>query len=517
ILFQSFLPTVSAKYKHSLEELGLKGNVTSLTIAVGKAKKESREIKKADLLYTLSYTFNGEGDLVDYLFEDANGNKISFTGKYKNGRQVSLVGNVDSYYYTYDKDGRKLTEEYKSNTGNLLDRREFKYDKKGNCISESLYNEMSCLGTTNMKYNSENQLMEQVFSGNEDEDTRTVYCYDTNGCVQEEKVYDYENKLIHTYTYSYEMDDRGNWTKRIKEDKGVPVEIQERSFVYDGTPVVAVSSSSKSIFTIENFVGLLVGLLIFFMIGHMLWVINQGKRYKTIFTLEYFLNKRSESGLLLFETDEELVNEQNLLTQAFSQWTVVESDGETELRKPTKMRQIKAATAALDELIAMNPLNPEVISLLNEYAEVINTNEARTFNGSKTIIIIGFLFAAFFTYTTGTGNFWKEFFTSGFVMWGPVIVYILASRVPNYLLDKKQSRTGRVKSHGTLAFILGIIGSGFTVRETIKYSDGSKEVNHDNSAHFIAWFIALLVMVVIAAFMWVWAIFNYFRNYVFYF
>lgn len=397
----------------------------------------------------------------------------------------------------------------------MLERTEFKSDAKGNCIYKATYNELSCLSVSKMKYDSNGNLVECVKSEEDGEDKREVYHYNKDNLPEKVEVYNEKNKLIESYTYKYVFDPEGNWVKRLKMEKGqtLPIEIAKREFTYWEKAAAPLSTNRL----LQTLVECLAAALCLCMIGHMLFVIYKGKRYKVVFTPDYFQAKRNELGLPQTETEEELDKQVGLLEQAFQIWTRV-PDMEEEYRKPTKMKQIKASAALLDEVIGMHPLDPGIIERLNELTDVINSAESRSFSGSKTIVVTGFLIAAFFTYTdSGSAHFIRNFFTSGFTIWGPAIVYILASRKPQFLIDKKIMADGG-KSHSLLfASLAGLVGAAHTVRTVTKWSDGTRTVDDDNSQHFFAWIISLFIMVMVAALMWIWAILNYLRNYIFYY
>ena len=174
----------------------------------------------------------------------------------------------------------------------------------------------------------------------------------------------------------------------------------------------------------------------------------------------------------------------------------------------------------MDQAIELCPMDEQLIAFLNEEVVVINSAESRSFYGSKTIVVAALLIAAFFNYTmVGWNGFWSflwSYVTDMYTLWGGAIVYILASRKPQFMIDNK-IMAGNGKSHSFLFGLLaGLVGSAATIRITTRWSDGTKTVDDDHSQHFIAWFISLLILVFVAALVWFWALFNYLRNYVIY-
>ena len=127
--------------------------------------------------------------------------------------------------------------------------------------------------------------------------------------------------------------------------------------------------------------------------------------------------------------------------------------GEEELRKPTSMKQIRQSTALMDQAIELCPMDEQLIAFLNEEVVVINSAESRSFYGSKTIVVAALLIAAFFNYTmVGWNGFWSflwSYVTDMYTLWGGAIVYILASRKPQFMIDNK-IMAGNGKSHSFL-------------------------------------------------------------------
>lgn len=295
------------------------------------------------------------------------------------------------------------------------------------------------------------------------------------------------------------------------------------SQVTSDSTVVNTSTSSNTDWLstlLMILLSLVIGGLMIFMVFHMAYVIYKGKRYKEVFTVDYFRNKRLEKGLPDTISEEEQIQQYELLDQAFKCWSVVSAPGEEELRKPTSIKQIRQSTALIDQAIELCPLDEQLIAFLNEEVEVINSAETRQFYGSKTIITAALLIAAFFNYTmVGWDGFWHflwDYITNMYTLWGGAIVYILASRKPQFMIDNK-IMSGKGKSHSFLFGLLaGLVGSAATIRTTTKWSDGTKTVDDDHSQHFIAWFISLIILVVVASLVWIWALFNYLRNYVIY-
>lgn len=511
LFLYSFSVLQAEVYKNTIEEMSLKGTMTSLSVSTFNVKMKGGKSESVDLQLTQSYKFDSSRNATETVITFPNNKEIKYTYLYEDGRLVSLKGKESAYNYTYDEKGNRKEELYVNKNGKVLERTEFTYDKNNRCIRRITSNEMSRLASIEMKYDANGNLCERSVSTIDGEDTRTVYTYNDKNLVEKEEVYNKRNRLIRTYTYSYKYDSIGNWIQKSTTENDEFNELMEREFKYDRNTVPLKTSKLK-----ETIVSCIVAFLCLCMIAHMLYVIYKGKRYKMIYTCDYFTAKRNELGLPLTETPEEIEQQCALLEEAFNTWSII-PEMQGEYRTPTKMKQIKSSTALLDQVIAMNPLDFDVIKRLNELTEVINTAEARSFSGSKTMVVVGFLFAAFLIYvTSGSDHFFRSYFTSGFRFWGPVIVYILASRKPQFLIDKKLQTDGGGRSL-LFASLAGLIGSAHTIRTVTKWSDGTKTVEDNHDQHLFAWMLTIIIMMFVVMLMWVWAILNYLRNYVFYY
>lgn len=242
----------------------------------------------------------------------------------------------------------------------------------------------------------------------------------------------------------------------------------------------------------------------------MIYVYFKGSRYKEIYTLDGMTAKRTEENKPSEMTEEEYNQCVNLLEDAFAVWTIQsQTENGEEIRKPTKMKQIKASSLLIDQAIALRPTDQEVIDRINELTDVINSNEKRYFDGSKALVWLGVIVGILLGFVMGPGVSILTLISTG--------CYILASRTPAFLVEKRANRGGGNIHNGMIAGIFGMIAGAQTVRTITTYSDGHKEYEDDNSQHWIAWILGLCLLVAIALFMALWAIINYLRNYVFYF
>lgn len=260
---------------------------------------------------------------------------------------------------------------------------------------------------------------------------------------------------------------------------------------------------------------LLMGAL--FVIGHMLYELFRPNDFsQEDFTVEGFVEKRQQEGRPAESSPQELEKCEELINDAWNCWTNIEVDEENEVeyRKPKKMKEIFRSKALLKQIVEIAPTDPEVVDGLNEYKEVVRTNEKRSFDGSWKLVFLGLAFAVVMALIMkGDSGFFMAFLTYGAFFWVSVLIYYLSSLTPQFLIEKRAKRGGGNISSGLVALAFGVMASGQTVR--YKYSDGTTEDDH--SGHMVALMLGIFVAIVVAFTIAFWAVLNYLRNYVLYF
>jgi len=210
IMSESTLPGEGSKkvLSKNVFKYDASGNMLELSNykADGKINSTIRSTYDATGKLIKEETLLGDGrvDLVSAIKTDPKGNKIE-------QEDVRPKGNIIfnyKYYYKYDEKGQ-LTERiaYRGN-GTLLFKYTFKYDDNGNrteWIQQG--SDSAVIGKVIYKYNEKNNLAEQTE-------------YNGNGSVKA------------VYTYSYDLDRKGNWIRRKKMQDGKVVEIKERDVKY---------------------------------------------------------------------------------------------------------------------------------------------------------------------------------------------------------------------------------------------------------------------------------------------
>lgn len=298
---------------------------------------------------------------------------------------------------------------------------------------------------------------------------------------------------------------------KVTDHSGDNVVFDNMSFSKDGTVVVNTEDKSAGKTDVMGIiVGILVLLIFVGMAGHMLYLLFRGDRYKKTFTADGMIADRVAQGKPEHMTEEEYDEVVKSLDSAFEQWSVVgHDDNGNELRKPTKMKQIKSSALLIDKVIAMQPTEDDLVARLNDLTAVVNSNEKRYFDGSKPLVWLGFIVGIVLCFVMGPGVGVNTIVATG--------IYIIASRTPMFLIEKRSKRGGGNIHNSFIAGIFAMIAGAQTVRTITTYSDGHKEVDDDHSEHWIALFFGLVLLIAIAIFMFLWAILNYLRNYVFYF
>lgn len=270
------------------------------------------------------------------------------------------------------------------------------------------------------------------------------------------------------------------------------------------------NSQKKSTDVTEIVLSVLFLVIALGMVGHMLYLLFRGDRYKKIFTIEDMKAERTAQNKPEQMSEEEYNKAISILEEAFEKWSVVEHDENGgEIRKPTKMKQITASALLIDQVIAMQPTEEDIIERLNDLIGVINSNEKRYFDGSKALIWVGGIVGILLWFIMAPSVGIMTLIATG--------IYIIASRTPAFHIEKRAKRGGGNIHNGLIAGIFAMIAGAQTVRTITTYSDGHKEVDDDNSQHWIAWILAIILFIAIAVFMFVWAFINYIRNYVLYF
>ena len=240
--------TVSMTYKldNDWKEDGLRGKVKSHTrfsyeveYYFDDIKKGKRKYSEYDKDFQIKYDTNGnriENNTYDsdgslrrrYTYKyDTNGNKI---GEKSFNSDGSLLAKNTNKYDT--NENRVETTCYKPD-GRLRSRFASKYDTNGNEIEWIMHIKSGSIDSkVTYKYDTNGNRIERISYEDGSLFAKTTYKYDTNGNKIENNRYIFDVNLDEKFTYKYNYDQIGNWTKRTEYKNGIAKTITERKIVY---------------------------------------------------------------------------------------------------------------------------------------------------------------------------------------------------------------------------------------------------------------------------------------------
>lgn len=276
----------------------------------------------------------------------------------------------------------------------------------------------------------------------------------------------------------------------------------------DATEAVPAEEGINWDKVVDTLIGLFISLLYLAIIGHMVYelFIRKSVYKKDGYSLEEMKAARSASGKGELSVGEiETLNQ--LMESAVADWT---SATDNKLY-PTKISHIRNAEKAIARMAELLPTDQAYVDRMNEIVESLNISNKRVFNGSIKLIVLTVIVAALLSWMAKSWAMIPFFLISLAIYWG-------ASMTPTWMLQKKAlfGKKNRDVSGGVIAGILAFVGSAQTVRTITTYTDGSRDVSDDHSQHWVFLMIGIILLVFLAMFMAVWAIFNYVRNYLLY-
>ena len=278
----------------------------------------------------------------------------------------------------------------------------------------------------------------------------------------------------------------------------------------DSTAVEMVEQTTNSGQVGEILLGILILLVMFAIIGHMVYELFIVKKPKAL-TVEECKEARLNAGLSPM-TEEEAQELLNKMVDDTESWTSFVNANNEDDKIITKYSQAKKTRQVLEEVAASMPDNSDVVECYNSLLEIYTECTKRKYNASTTYIIISAVLMVGISILAGT----YEMIAYTAVSIG---LYIMASMTPNYILIKKElkGRRGPKFMSGFIGGILGGVAAAETVTTVTKWSDGTTTKDVDNSNFWISLILSIVLFVVLAIFMFVLAFINYLRNYVFHF
>lgn len=365
----------------------------------------------------------------------------------------------------------------------------YEYDKKGRLIKESREDNLGNEYFVDYKYDGDDRLPEYK---------KITSVVDGNETVEEGNV-----------VYG-QVDEWGNWSSRTWN--GIDVTRRLSYWEQDGTCAVVENCPMDRSVDWEKVVEVLVAILFFVlsfaMVAHMVYERFIKKPLREDYTVDYFKKVRTTAEY----QDENEANQiaGDLLGKLYADWTPIDEEGNS--RIPFSRNDIKNAYLTLDKVVALAPVDNDVVSALNECTSMLNLCQKRSFTGSKTFLIVAVIIALLLSLISGTWRFFVIIAISS-------VVYYLASLTPDWMEMKKElkGKSGKPKFMTRIfGALFGAVATAKTVTTVTKWSDGTKDVEHDNSEFWISLVFAIIVMVVLSVFMFFVAAISYLRNYVIY-
>ena len=222
--------------KNGLSEVDLKGNVKSAKV------------------YTYVHTPADTNHLVDktIMYFDKSGNIIELRSHLEDViRSKKITFKLDHAgrlfkedIYTHDTISDWVTCRYDDRTDLMMQMHHFsktdsvlesvrKFDANGNVTELTFYQMDGGLGARFIfTFNEKGNKTEwDVYKGDSIEH-KHLYQYNTHNEEGVETVYKSNGVLLNTYTYEYEFDAMGNWTKKTRFENSVASQILEREIEY---------------------------------------------------------------------------------------------------------------------------------------------------------------------------------------------------------------------------------------------------------------------------------------------
>lgn len=197
-------------------------------------------------------------------------------------------------------------------------------------------------------------------------------------------------------------------------------------------------------------------------------------------------------GLVESDPGAEQRNEQavKILEEIEQRLTSCQVDGE-QLLTITKGSQARFVKRGLDYIRQrLMPIDEALEARVNEFADMYAERSKRIFTGSKWVIGCAVGIGAFLVYQVGFSTF-ILIHTLG------VVFYILSSRTPLYVLEKRGSLFGGGST--MIGALVGGLFLGAGAKHYNVYSDGTRE--RDHSSEFTGGMVFFLLLAVLAMFL----------------
>lgn len=287
--------------------------------------------------------------------------------------------------------------------------------------------------------------------------------------------------------------------------------------IVDDSATPSLERKQKVQEVIEGILALLLVLAFIAMVIHMIIILKREKDGKlSAISAQQSMAKRKAAGLPEQMPNDEAARIADNLDSVYQSWPIDKENPDDHY--PRSKQDIQRGMDAVQQAIDAMPTDPGLIEKINAWVDVMNEYNKRIFTGNKAFIVLNSIALAICLYISiseGGWSGWNMTIVLAFVFAG----YILSAYEPTFIALKKEMRSGG-RGKGFLGIILGGLASGIATAKTYKtittYEDGHKETSIDNSETWISLAIALIVSVILVIFTFVFAMYNYLRNYVLY-
>lgn len=463
------------------------------------------------------------------------------------GNVTSVTPNDVNQAYAIDNRALSFSE-----TGKLLkingEADVFERDKKGR-LTKIYFDDGCSMGYDTLIYDNQGRIAQvssfvyvetgydtetgEEVGGMDVEGGNAKYYYDADGKVSKVVVYNAYDSTTNTVNFSYrKVDDSGNWVERVVNcpNLGFNNQVEKRTLSYtEEVDAVAASDAtmdatqtgldeglapkqSKKIPFWDAFFGFLLIAALLFMIVYMVYILLIRDRKLLPKTVEDFKAYRRELGLPEESSDIENDSISPLFEDVYHNLTQVRTGGEVEQYFTTK-EQIEGLRSALVQTLETAPTHPGCIDLYNEMLADYKAFTKRQFMGSKPYLIIGGIITVLMT--IGGGLMALPFMLLN------ICGYYFASQETQFMINAKELKEAGSSNNSKLMTVLiamgiGVLFSGQTYKTVTKWSDGTTSTDYDNSEHLVAFILGMIIIAVLAFFMFAVALVNFVRNYLIY-
>lgn len=168
------------------------------------------------------------------------------------------------------------------------------------------------------------------------------------------------------------------------------------------TAIAALSqtTASPTKTTQNDFVFILILVLLIFSVGHMLYVLLIRRKLCTDWTVDKMRQRRAKANIPLESDLEDDARAFDLVISEMNSWQeIYTSTGSATI--PLHRSQVRKAVRTYSTVVAMMPTSDEgLLHNLNIMADTLNDVRKRSFTASKTMLVVIALFGILLGYTT---------------------------------------------------------------------------------------------------------------------